>query len=71
MHDLKMFARNEESLAKLAQAGADFSADTGMKFSLEKCARTIIRRGEPISTEATSLHLTRAIYELEPGETYK
>ena len=55
MDDIKLFAKNEKELATLIQVVRIYSQDTGMKYSIEKCALLIIKSGKWHMTEVIEL----------------
>ena len=54
MDNIKLFAKNEKELETLTQTIRMYSQDTGMDFSIEKCALLILRSGKRIGRNRTA-----------------
>ncbi|XP_044760844.1 uncharacterized protein LOC123318291 [Coccinella septempunctata] len=68
--DLKLYASNDEELAKQIQIVATFSEAIRMQMGLDKCARLTVKRGK-ISESDSSFLDQDAIQTLDKDETYK
>ena len=70
MDDLKLFANSEENLKSLLQIVEDFSNDINMEFGLDKCAKSVIKKGKKVETE--NIQLDRyEIQNLDEDTPYK
>ena len=71
MDDLKLFARNDNELTGLLDTMKKFSADIGMQFGLDKCAKVTFMKGKIVKTENITLDVSNTIRELEQEGAYK
>jgi predicted Zn-dependent protease with MMP-like domain len=71
MDDLKLYARNDDTLKHLLQIFANFSEDICMDLSLEKCAKATLRRGRQIELSNVEICDNVIINDLELEKTYK
>ena len=67
MDDIKLFAKNEEELETLKQAVRIYSEEIGMKLSIEKWARLIMKSGKQEMTEGIKLPNQEKIRTLREG----
>ena len=55
MDDIKLFAKNEKELETRIQTVRIYSQDIGMEFSIEKCAKQVIKSDKRHMTERVEL----------------
>ena len=48
MDGLKLIGKREEELQKQMQGVRTFSDDILMEFELDKCAKTVLKKGKPV-----------------------
>ena len=71
MDDLKLFAKNNNSLHSLLHTVHTCSQDIGMQFGVSKCATLVLSRGKYAASEGVHLPHQTVIRALQPDETYK
>ena len=71
MDDLKLYAKNENSLTSLVQTVRIFSSDIGMEFGVDKCALLILKRGKKTLSEGIDLPHGKQIKSLNTDDSYK
>ena len=71
MDDLKLFARNDESLYKLVDTVQRFSDAIQMSFGISKCAKLTIKRGKSVQTGSMPIMSGPEIPELETAGLYR
>ena len=71
MDDLKLYARSDTHLETLLCTVHMFSADVGLTFGLDKCAKLSVVRGKLKPSGEAVLPARINIRELSVGETYK
>ena len=71
MDDLKLYAGSDMHLETLLRAVHMFSADVGLTFGLDKCAKLSVVRGKLKPSGDAVLPAGVNIRELLVGETYK
>ena len=71
MDDLKLFADSDPNLNKLIQIVHKFSADIGMDFGLDKCAKCTLKKGKKAATENFQLENGTSIADLREDSSYK
>ena len=69
--DLKLYGKNDKELDGLLCSVKKFSDDIGMRFGLDKCAKTTFIWGRLTSTSEMKLNEVTSIRELDQEETYK
>jgi len=69
--DLKQMDKTEEELQKQMQVVRNFSDDIHMEFGLDKCAKTVLKRGKLVHSQNLILDFSREIQELKQGKAYK
>jgi len=71
MDHLQLIGETEEELQKQMQVVRNFSDDIHKEFGLEKCAKSLLKRGKLVQSQNLILDFNREIQELEQGKTYK
>ena len=71
MDDIKLFTKNEKGLETLMHAVSIYSQDTGMEFSIEKCAMLVMKIGKLHLTNRLERPNQDKIRKLGEKETYK
>ena len=71
MDDLKLFADSDPNLNKLIQIVHKFSADIGMDFGLDKCAKCTLKKDKKAATENFQLENGTSIADLREDSSYK
>ena len=71
MDDLKLFARSDSQIEILLQNVDTFSADVGLSFGLDKCAKLSVTRGKIGLYGSMTLSQDVDIRELNVMECYK
>ena len=71
MDNIEMFAKKEKELKTLIQAVRIYSQDTGIEFSIEKCAIQIMKNGKRHMMEGIELPNKDIIRMLEENESCK
>ena len=71
MDDLKLHSRNEKGLDSLVQTNRVFSENTGMEFSIEKCALLKKEKGKIVKSVGIELPDSKVMKSLQEGESYK
>ena len=71
MDDLKLYAKNENSLTSLVQTVRIFSSDIGMEFGVDKCAVLILKRGKKTLSDGIDLPHGKQIKSLNTNDSYK
>ena len=71
MDDLKLYAKDDETLCKMVSATNSFSKDIHMSFGIEKCAKVSLKRGKQVKAENLNLGDELAIQDLEQEQNYK
>ena len=68
MDDFKLYIRNEKELDSLFQAIHIFIKDTGMEFSIEKCAMLVIEKEKIVKSVGIELPDGKVIKSVQEGE---
>jgi len=63
--DLKLIVKAEEELQKQLQVVRNFSADIHLEFELDKCAKTVFKKGKFIHPQNLILDFNREIQKLQ------
>ena len=71
MDATKLLAKNEKELETLIHAVRIYSQDTGMEFSIEKCAVFLMKNGKRHITDGMEQPNQDKIRTLAENETYK
>ena len=71
MDDLKLYAGNEKGLDILIRKVHAFSRDIGMEFGLEKCAKSVIKKGKKVPGQNLEIEDGKFVEDLEHDKTYK
>jgi hypothetical protein len=71
MDDLKLLGKPEEELQKQIQTVTTFSDDIHMEFGLDKCAKSVFKKGKLVHLQNLVVDINREIQELEQGKTHK
>ena len=71
MDDLKLYAGNEKGLDALIRKVHAFSRDIGMEFGLEKCAKSVIKKGKKVPGQNLEIEDGKFVEDLEHDKTYK
>jgi len=69
--DLKLMGETDEELQKQMQVVRNYSDDIHMQFGLDKCAKTVPKRGNLVHSQSLILVFNREIQELEQGKACK
>jgi hypothetical protein len=67
--DLMLIGRTEEEFQKQMQVFSNFSDVIRMEFGLDKCAKSVLKRGKLVHSYNLILDFNREIQELERGKT--
>jgi hypothetical protein len=71
MDDLKLYAKNDETLEGMISATHMFSQNIGMTFGIEKCAKVTIKRGKQLMSNNIKLSEDMTIQDLDQEANYK
>lgn len=71
MDDLKIFAKDHESMEKCIKIVEEFSEDIRMEFGIEKCATTEIKKGKVANGKDINIKEGIVIRSLKTEEFYK
>ena len=71
MDDLKLYAASDEDLNRLIQIVHSFSNDIHMEFGLDKCAKSIIQKGNKVESDGVQLSDGTEIADLQEDSPYK
>ena len=71
MDDLKLYAKNEQSLESLVQTVRTYSNDIGMEFGICKCAVLTLKKGKIVESNGIVLPNGDVMKSLKEGESYK
>ena len=71
MDDLKLYAKNEQSLESLVQTVRTYSNDIGMEFGICKCAVLTLKKGKRVESNGIVLPNGDVMKSLKEGESYK
>ena len=71
MDDLKLYAGNEKGIDALIRKVHAFSRDMGMEFGLEKCAKSVIKKGKKVPGQNLEIEDGNFVEDLEHDKTYK
>ena len=71
MDDLKLFAKNDDELAKLLGIVKEFSDCIKMRFNVNKCAKLTMKKGKQAKTNNIKLDPESSIQELDRNANYK
>ena len=71
MDDLKLIGKTEDELQKQVQIVRTFTYDIHKKFGLDKCAKTVLKRGKLVHSQNLILDFNRELKELKQGKTHK
>ena len=66
-----MYAGNEKGLDALIRKVHAFSRDIGMEFGLEKCAKSVIKKGKKEPGQNLEIEDGKFVEDLEHDKTYK
>ena len=71
MDDIKLYAKNEESLKGLITTVRVVSNDIGMEFGVEKCAMLVLKRGKVVESNGILLRNNDIIKSIHGENGYK
>ena len=71
MDDIKLYAKDEESLKGLIQTVRVVSSDIGMEFGVEKCAMLVLKRGKVVESNGILLPNNDIIKSIHGENGYK
>ena len=69
--NLKLTGNTEEEFQQQMQTVRTFSDDIHMEFGLDKCAKTVLKKGKLLHSQNLIPDINREIQDLEQGKTYK
>jgi outer membrane PBP1 activator LpoA protein len=71
MDNLKLTGNTEEEFQQQMQTVRTFSDDNHIKFGLDKCAKTVLKKGKLVQSQNLIPDINREIQDHEQGRTYK
>jgi hypothetical protein len=71
MDNLNLIGNTDEEFQQKMQTVRTFSDDIHKEFGLDKCAKTVLKKGKLVHSRTSIPDINRAIHDLEQGKIYK